>query len=170
MSLSLNSSKGSRSSSIAGLLDENLGRTQGLGHEIQAGRDSIWSQSDNGSISADMISRQSTLRSSKKLSQRTREQMDLGKIGWMQKMKNASLYKTHQGIFHLGQTKHGSKTSVISTAVLLLLISAYMIANLFVINEIKGVTVTSRTQIPSNGHKCKKKIISSTQKPMQLKG
>jgi len=71
MNINLSSSivsKGSRSSSLAGLLDDNLGKTHELGHEIQAGRDSIWSQSDNGSISADMISRQSTLRSSKKLS------------------------------------------------------------------------------------------------------
>ena len=62
MSLSLNSSNksGSRSTSIASLIDDNLGKTRGLGHELKAGRDSIWSQSDNGSISGDFVSQSNT--------------------------------------------------------------------------------------------------------------
>ena len=56
-------------------------------------------------------------------------------------MKRMSLYKTNSGIYHLGQTKQGSNPSVVSTAVLLLVISTYMISKCFGINEIKGVTV-----------------------------
>lgn len=34
-------------------MDEVFGSKLALGHELRAGRDSIWSQSDNGSISGD---------------------------------------------------------------------------------------------------------------------
>lgn len=34
-------------------LDEVFGNKLALGNELRAGRDSIWSQSDNGSISGD---------------------------------------------------------------------------------------------------------------------
>jgi hypothetical protein len=52
-SSSLGTRPASRSIGMGALVDGNLGRNLGLGHELRAGRDSIWSQSDDGSISAD---------------------------------------------------------------------------------------------------------------------
>lgn len=56
-------------------------------------------------------------------------------------MKQLSIFKTNQGIFHLGQRKHVSTPSFIASIVLVIMLCTYIIFKSLKINDILGANV-----------------------------
>ena len=56
-------------------------------------------------------------------------------------MKQLSVFKTNQGIFHLGQRKHASTPSIIASIILAIMLFTYMIIKSLAINDILGANV-----------------------------